>query len=185
MKATTIAEFYIEEEGARVELEMGLSALSAFRNLLPDPIYQHLGFGQTPFAERFPVLSSEDLVLYDNQKPLTATLVAIGPAKRVIRDEITGAPLPIPEDELEDVVKATLFYPFDKQPEALVFQAPHKYGLVDIGFVAYHKGIAVNDFRYLSSGYTLSLDWQDPWYSTFNTRNLRRQYFAPMSGLSM
>ncbi|GAB3529723.1 hypothetical protein [Photobacterium alginatilyticum] len=182
MKASTIAEFYIEEKGVRVELEIGSNALPAFRNLLPDPVYQYLGFGQRSFSKRLSHFFSEDLVLFDNQKPLTASLVAITPAKRVIRDEITGEPLPIPEDDLEDVVKATLHYRFESQPKELVFQAPHKYGLADIGFVAYHKGIAVNDFRYLSSGYILSLDWQDPWYSTFNTRNLRRQYFAPMSG---
>jgi hypothetical protein len=48
--------------------------------------------------------------------------------------------------------------------------------------VAYHEGIAVNDFRYLTAGQKLTLDWSDPWYSSFDTRNLRRTYFAPMSG---
>ena len=42
--------------------------------------------------------------------------------------------------------------------------------------------MAVNDYRYLATGYTLTLDWSDPWYSSFNTRNLARQYSAPMSG---
>jgi len=28
----------------------------------------------------------------------------------------------------------------------------------------------------------LDLDWADPWYSAFRTRNMRRSYFAPMSG---
>jgi hypothetical protein len=48
--------------------------------------------------------------------------------------------------------------------------------------VAYHGEIAVNDFRYLTPSQVLDLDWQDPWYSHFRRRNLRRSYFAPMSG---
>ncbi len=40
----------------------------------------------------------------------------------------------------------------------------------------------MNDFRYLSPRQTLDLDWEDPWYSAFRSRTLRRQYFAPMSG---
>ena len=51
-----------------------------------------------------------------------------------------------------------------------------------VGFVVYHEGIAVNDFRYLGPSQTLHLDWSDPWYSRFERRSLRRQYFAPMSG---
>ena len=48
--------------------------------------------------------------------------------------------------------------------------------------MAYHNEVAINDFRYLRSGYTLMLDWQDPWYSQFKARNMLRQYSAPMSG---
>jgi hypothetical protein len=40
----------------------------------------------------------------------------------------------------------------------------------------------VNDFRYLTASQLLNLDWIDPWYSAFDTRALRRQYYAPMTG---
>ena len=53
---------------------------------------------------------------------------------------------------------------------------------VSVGFVAYHKSVAVNDFRFLTPAQTLQLDWQDPWYSAFSARSLRRTNFAPMSG---
>ncbi len=46
----------------------------------------------------------------------------------------------------------------------------------------YHKGVAVNDYRYLSTGLTVELDWQDAWYSAFPERGLRRQYYSPMTG---
>jgi hypothetical protein len=50
----------------------------------------------------------------------------------------------------------------------------------NVGFVLYHNGVPVNDFRYLGTESTVDLDWDDPWYSRFRHRNLRRQYDAPL-----
>jgi hypothetical protein len=50
--------------------------------------------------------------------------------------------------------------------------------------VLYLLGIAVNDFRFLASGYEVQLDWDDAWYSTFPQRALKRQYDSPMTGLA-
>ena len=52
---------------------------------------------------------------------------------------------------------------------------------VSIGFVLYHCGVPVNDFRYLAAESTVDLDWSDPWYSRFRHPNLRRQFDAPLS----
>jgi hypothetical protein len=45
----------------------------------------------------------------------------------------------------------------------------------------YHRGLPVMDFRYLSQEEILKLDWNDPWYSYFDNKNLRRQYNEPIS----
>jgi hypothetical protein len=50
----------------------------------------------------------------------------------------------------------------------------------NVGFVLYHCGVPVNDFRYLGAESKVDLDWDDPWYSRFEHRNLRRQYDAPL-----
>ncbi|MEE9148340.1 MAG: hypothetical protein V3U27_13175 [Candidatus Tectomicrobia bacterium] len=47
MKASTIAEFFIEEDHVRVELEVGLNDLPAFQNILPDTLYEKMGFSQS------------------------------------------------------------------------------------------------------------------------------------------
>jgi hypothetical protein len=73
-------------------------------------------------------------------------------------------------------------YPLGQKPDSLTLAAPGVTGMVSVGFVLYHRGVAVNDFRFLTSGNTVQLDWLDPWYSAFDTRSLRRQYFAPMAG---
>ena len=96
MTASTIAEYYVTEQGIRLELEVGADDLKAFRNLLPDALYQKLGFDPEPFAERLMRFFGEDLViLADETNILPGRIVQMLPRKRIIRDEITGQPLPI------------------------------------------------------------------------------------------
>ncbi len=183
MFADTIAEFFVDEASVRVELEIGMNDVGAFRNLLPDPIYEGLEYGQRPMAERLTEFFSRDLVIVSGEAPLAGELRSIGPRNRVVRDEITGEELPVVEEDAETVVAAELFYPFTGQrPDSLLFSPPSQFGAANVGFVVYHNTVAVNDFRFLAGGMALELDWEDPWYSAFSTRNMRRSYFAPMSG---
>ena len=48
MLSSSIAEYFVEEEGVLLELEIGALDLGAFRNLLPDEIYG----GLAPACER-------------------------------------------------------------------------------------------------------------------------------------
>ncbi|MEP1471923.1 MAG: hypothetical protein ABJK20_09060 [Halieaceae bacterium] len=178
VEASSLAQYYIDERGVQVDLEIGLSSLEDFRNLMPDTIYRELGYDAAPLEQRLRTFFSKDLGILVEGEPLPGYVRNIGPGNRVLRDPITGTPLPI-QDDAPQVIRAQLVYPFPmgSRPAEVVFTASR----LDLGFVAYHKGVAVNDYRYLASGYKLTLDWQDPWYSSFNTRNLARQYSAPMS----
>ena len=179
-KASTIIEFYISDQGVRAELEIGLESLEGFKNILPDAVYQQLGYGEEALTQREQIFFKQQLALLGpGNNPLHGEVLAIGPSRKVLRDIISGEVLPI-QDEAPEIIRASLLYHFEPGtlPDELIFLAPTR----AMGFIAYHNGVAVNDFRYLASGYTLQLDWQDPWYSKFKTRNLRRQYFAPMSG---
>jgi hypothetical protein len=183
MFADTIAEFFVNENGVQVELEIGMGDIGAFRNLLPDQIYEGLDFGQRPYLERLAEFFAADLVIVAGDTPLAGELRRIGPRNRIVRDEITGEELPVVEEDAETVIAAELFYPFaGEQPQSLLFGPPTRFGPANVGFVVYHNTVAVNDFRYLARGMALDLDWTDPWYSEFSTRNMRRSYFAPMSG---
>jgi len=183
MFASTIVEMSADEAGLTIDLEIGLNDLNAFRNLLPDGIYTELGFQPEPLAERLRHFSAQDFVVgVDGGERLQARIVAMGPEERVRRDSITGEPLASKEGEQETVVRARLFYAFEKRPDSITFGVGAIVGGAGIGYVFYHKGIAVNDFRYMTRAQTVDLDWHDPWYTAFNTRALRRQNFAPMSG---
>lgn len=182
MFASTIVEFYVTPGEVRVELEIGAGDIGAFRNLLPDGIYAEMGFGEQALAERLQIFANEDLVIRAGDSVLPVSLQRIEPAKRVSRDEISGEPLVAEEESEEIVLLATLHYAMEGEPAQLAFIPPLRYGPINIGFVAYHNGVAVNDFRYLGKPAVLDLDWADPWYSAFQTRSLRRAYYAPMSG---
>ena len=181
MLASTIAEFFVEKDRIRVELEIGLADLPAFRNLVPDEIYQKLGNPPLSLTERLPQFFREDLAIVgEGGERLPGRILGIEPRRRIRRDELSGEPLPVAEGDEELVVFARLEYRLTGQPETLTIQAPGRGA--SVGFVVYHRGIPVNDFRYLTPAQTLVLDWIDPWYTHFQTRNLRRAYFEPMSG---
>jgi hypothetical protein len=182
MFADTIAEYYVEQDHVRLELEIGEADIASFRNLLPDQIYQQLGYGDEPLQDRLRLFINQDMAVFNKGEALPGFVRDMGPATRPRRDEITGEELPTPDEEAVLVIGATLIFPFEGKPEELTLVAPSKTGLANIGFVLYHLGVAVNDFRYLSSGYEVQLDWEDAWYSTFPQRALKRQYDAPMTG---
>jgi hypothetical protein len=180
MLATTIVEYFIEEDRVDVALEIGMADVEAFRNLLPDAIHQRLGYGDAPLEERLETFFQRDFfIATEDGRPLLGLIAEMEPRDRVRRDEITGEALP-DTAEAETVIFTRLVYPLAARPDTLVFGAPGT--SAEIGFVAYHEKIPVNDFRYLGREYVLALDWDDPWYSQFTLRQLRRTYYAPMSG---
>jgi hypothetical protein len=66
MFADTIAEYYVEDDHVRLELEIGANDVGSFRNILPDDLYQQLGYGDTPLQQRLPKFINEDMpVLVD------------------------------------------------------------------------------------------------------------------------
>ncbi|MGB5814665.1 MAG: hypothetical protein WBI27_05655 [Thermoanaerobaculia bacterium] len=185
MTASTIAEVFIEESLIRAEIEIGGPDLVGFRHLMPDGVYQRLGYEPRPLAERLATFFGEDLVFrVDGGTPLPGRVAFIEPRQRVPRDEFTGEPLPAAEDEGETVIFVILEYAFSGQPSVLTMSPPQNeegFAAASIGFVAFHLGLPVNDFRYFGAEETLDLDWEDPWYSKFRNRNLRRQYDSPMN----
>ena len=175
MKATTIVEVFVTEETLRVELEIGVADLKAFGNLLPDELREKLRLAPRPLEKRLSRFFAQDWIVRAGGRLLAARIREMGGRARVRRDPITGAPF---GPEGEPVVFVVLEYDLPGRPKTVSFRPPG--ASASIGFVAYHDGVAVNDFRYLSGEETLELDWDDPWYSRFKNRNLRRRFDAPM-----
>ena len=185
MNATTIAEIFIDEKVVRVNLEIGVSDLPAFRDVLPQEMLVKIGANAESADNRAERFFRQGFVIQaDGESPLSGSVESLVVRKRIVRDEITGDPIAEQPVDAESVVVTELAYQLDGKPTRLSIRPPSQQERgesANIGFVAYHSGLAVNDFRYLPSEATLDLDWEDPWYSRFRNRNLWRQNAAPMS----
>jgi len=174
MSASTIMEVFIDEDAIVVELEIGKKDLAALPHLVTALAAAKTG----PIA----IPSDAELAIDADGRRLGGSIEKVTPRKRIERDEVSGAPLP--SSAAEDVLFAQLRYPLRSRPGELVLQPPKTpdgYAAIDIGFVAYHHGIAVNDFRYLATSEPLKLDWTDPFYSRFERRTLKRKFDSPMN----
>jgi hypothetical protein len=187
MTATSIAEIFVERDSVLVELEIGVADLPAFRNLLPTELLERLEGPAEPMGDRLERFFRDDLpIVAGGGRRLRGRLLRMSVRTRIQRDEVTGAPLPNQDPNAERVLVATLSYAVGSLPDTLAFSppggGPRASGpIANIGFVVYHEGLPVNDFRYLAPSTTLVLDWDDPWYSQFTRRAFRRQFYAPLS----
>ena len=173
MTAGTIMEAFVDSEAIVVELEVGEPELSQFPTLVEAATSEKaLPISIPPGAE---------LSFVADGKQLRGTIESVERRKKLERDEVSGEPLPTPG--AEEALFVSLRYPLRDEPKTLVLSPPSKdgYAIADIGFVVYHRGVAVNDFRYLSSSERLELDWEDPFYSRFVRRALKRKFDSPMN----
>ncbi|MEE8388262.1 MAG: hypothetical protein V3R65_06790, partial [Acidiferrobacterales bacterium] len=65
MFASTIVEYFVEDDHVRVELEIGMQDLQAFRNILPESIYARLGNPAVAVEDRLELFFGRDLVIYN------------------------------------------------------------------------------------------------------------------------
>jgi hypothetical protein len=187
-----IAEIYIEKNRVRVVLEVFIGDLEVFEDLVPDDwvrnteaTAEHLSL-----SERMRRFSSETLrIETPTGENLQATVLKIEPRRRKDRfspfagmiNPVTRRRVPqAPADKR--VLYAELSYPFPigkPPPETLSIVPPLDQQMrarVTIGFIVYHKSVPVIDFRYLGAAAKINLNWDDPWYTKFDNRNLKRHH---------
>jgi len=183
--APNIAEIYVEDDHIRLVLEIYVGDLDKFVHLLPEDFLKASGVEPPPIKERMRRFSEETFqFLFEDKKNLQAELKRVEPRMRTERpnpfagmiNPYTRQPVPGPPED-KRVLYAELIYPFERKSGTLTIIPPlGKGGLPEapIGFVAYHKEVPVVDYRYLSEPARLILDWEDPWYSKFENKALKR-----------
>jgi len=184
--APNIAEIYINQDHVRIELEIFVNDMVTFERLIPDDFFKGTNIKRPALAERMRLFSKEDFQIVDDKgRNLQGELKLIEPRFRKERPSLyagkinpyTGRRIPGPPED-KRVLYAELVYPFKQKPSSLTFIPPldekFKVSKVAIGFVTYHNRVPINDFRYLSEPSTLTLDWDDPWYSEFDKKALKR-----------
>ncbi|MFC1832431.1 hypothetical protein ACFL0S_10485 [Thermodesulfobacteriota bacterium] len=183
--ARNIAEIYVEKDHVKIKLEVFVEDISLFKELVPDHFFSK-PFANRPGPEqRMKIFSDQSFrVVTDSGEQLSAALDLVEPRMRVERpspfagsiNPYTGRRIPgAPEDKR--VLYAELRYPFQGQPQSLTFLPPlddKGFPKASIGFICYHLGVPVVDFRQLTDRNTLHLEWDDPWYSAFEKKQLKR-----------
>lgn len=188
--APNIAEITIHEDGVVVKLEVYVGDLGVFRDLLPNEFLSSDTSERPLLDERLGRFSREGLQIIADGVRLTPQLLIAEPRTRDDRsaalasaqNALSQRPVPkSPEDKR--VFYAELKYPFEIRPNSLEFIPPTKpngYVKASIGFIAFHETVPVIDFRYLSGAETLRLDWNDPWYTRFDNKNLKRHHASAL-----
>ena len=169
--AENILEIYTTHDGVKVQLEIFPADLA---NFVPN----HSGKPSLAFQ-----------VLAD-QEPLPSYITLIEKRERIDRyspfagmvDPRTRRTIPGPPED-KRVIYIETFYPFDKKPEIITLIPPldeDQNVEVTIGFITFHNTVPVNDFRYLSKPEILLIDWEDPWFTSFENKNIKRHHASPL-----
>ncbi|UCH75036.1 MAG: hypothetical protein JSU82_04095, partial [Rhodospirillales bacterium] len=181
--APNIAEITILDDRVRVALEVYIGDLAVFEALVPDDWLKANVAGRPSLAERLSRFSDETLqVVTEDGTRLRADLKLVEARLRKDRvspfagmvNPMTRQRVPGPPED-KRVLYAELEYSFSGRPESLTIIPPRNaegVAAVTIGFIAYHKAVPIIDFRYLSGPATVTLDWDDPWYTKFDNPNL-------------
>jgi len=164
--APNIAEITISDQRVDVELEVYINDL----RLLETPSGIGLSVRADGVELKPRVILREQRVRKDRYSPFAG-----------IVDPRTRRQIPGPPADTR-VIFLAIAYELPPRPERITFTPPlDQQGAVaaTIGFLVYHKSAPLIDFRYLSQPETLVLDWDDPWYSAFENRNLTRHHKWP------
>ena len=183
--APNIAEIYIEEDRIRLVLEICVKNMAEFIDLFPENWIRQAGVEPPPIEERMKRFSNETFqFIVDDKDKLQAERILVEPRLRKYRpnpfagtiNPTTRQRVPGPPED-KRVLYAELIYPFKNKPKTLTIIPPlSKSGwpAVSIGFIVYQNGVPVVDYRFLSGSAKLHLDWDDPWYSRFERKALKR-----------
>ncbi len=179
----TIIEVYVEENQLRVTFEIGINDLIHFSELIP--------MGMLPAdlknIDREKMLwtfANKRFIVRADGKLLTGIIGRQELLPRVYRASLYTGVADTTANISTEVLFTEIIYPLKSPPKVLSITPPidteKSSTMANIGFIAYHKSIPVNDLRYLGNTETLRLDWSDPWYSKFDNRNIIRHHSSSL-----
>ncbi|PHS41318.1 MAG: hypothetical protein COB07_02270 [Sulfurovum sp.] len=173
----SLAKYFVTEQGIRIELELSEENFESFADLYPNSLRQVMGLQLSPIIKRSKLFLKNKLFIVADEKALVGSVVSMHGGKKIVRDPKTYEVLKPQPKNAPAMLYISIDYPFvSEKPKKidLIFQ-----GNATLGFILYHKKQVVNDFAYLNPKQTLSLNWEDPFYSGFTSNTLKRLYRYP------
>jgi hypothetical protein len=171
-------ELFIADGQIVVRFEIGEQDYQWFSDVIPQEVFEG-GYFDGDRDVRFGHFMQKQFVLMTNGRRMTGRVKKIDHRNRIARAGLSS-----------DQVDSTLFskkvvyveieYALLQKPAEIIIAPPLPSASdgtpANIGFVVYHKTVPVNDLRFLEKKELLHLDWEDPWYSYFENRNISRHH---------
>lgn len=179
----SIVELSITEYKLSLFLEIGEKDYEHFITIIPKK-YHDDGYLTEHEQEALKQFFQETFVLKADGRFLEGQVISRERIPRIYRASLyTGKVDTLNARTSKFVYKVRIDYNISK-PKVLSIRPPILKGdrmtAANIGFLAYHQELPVNDLRYLSQEEKLRLDWGDPWYSKFDNPNLARHHKSSM-----
>lgn len=177
-KCETILELFINDDHILAKIEIGEADYPWFVDVIPQDYFEG-GFDEHNQQERWNHFIQQQFVLRSGNRKLAGEIKVIEQRNRIPRASLyTGQA----DSTLlnKKIIYVEIEYPLRSKIQQISMTPPIQKGyqttLANIGFIVYHKAIPVNDLRYLGVKETLHLDWEDPWYSYFENKNISRHH---------
>ena len=178
-KCENIIEIFVEENQIRITFELGKNDYKWFKNIIPIEYYGD-GFRAEEKEKSLNKFFMNDFQLIADGRTLKGNIKEAKLIKRILRASLYTGVVDTTNRLSKNVFFVEIIYPIKSRPKQLTLIPPLQTGFettfANIGFVLYHKKIPVNDLRYLGTTETLNLDWNDPWYTKFENRNIKRHH---------
>jgi hypothetical protein len=177
-QCTNIVEMFIQEKSIRITFELGEPDYKWFKYIIPANYYED-GFTEQNSKKSFHNFFTKGFKVKADGVILIGDVKKIEKKKRKLMSSLYTGKVDSTRAN-EYVIFVEIEYKLNHKPKRVTFIPPFEEGFdvsfANIGFVTYHKKIPVNDIRYLGTSESLNLNWEDPWYSYFDNRNLRRHH---------
>lgn len=184
---STIMEIHISQNEIYVILEIGASDYPWFADVIPRSIYEG-GFTEADKNVRWVKFIKNGLRITSDGKALPGSVKLAELRPPALISGISQEAATDLETRNSKVVRVEIAYTFGWQKNKISIRPPVDPALEasapNIGFVAYHRTVPVNDLRFLLREEILILSRDDPWYSYFENPELSRHHqFSLMSFL--
>jgi hypothetical protein len=178
-KCETIIEIRIERDFVRIAYEIGEKDAQWFKNIIPRKYYAD-GYKEEDSSHRNHLFFKNDFPVQIDGRLISGKVTKVDLRERIARTSLYTGKVDTTSIASKYVVFVEVIYPFSGKPKIISFTPPIQKGydvtFANIGFITYHKKIPVNDIRYLGVKETINLNWNDPWYSYFDNKNIRRHH---------
>ncbi len=177
-QCTNIVEMFIQEGSVRITFELGEPDYKWFKDIIPSEYYED-GFTEQNRASSFHTFFTQGFIVKADGVILIGDVKKIEKKKRKLMSSLYTGKVDSSRAN-EYVIFVEVEYKLNHKPKRITFIPPFEKGydvsFANIGFVTYHKKIPVNDIRYLGTAESLNLNWEDPWYSYYDNKNLKRHH---------